>query len=358
MIITFVGDICLGRYVRDKFEKSPYQLVDQDVIDKLVSKNGRVIANLESPVADGIRSEGIRFSGTSAMLSQFNWVNCFSLANNHINDFDEEGMSSTIESLKKEGFDYNGVYENEYTPYLINESENKIAIITCSYGVNRKIDSNSHYKLLNIKEDTLYTLINKYKQLGYFVIVYAHMGIMFCRFPSPKGKEIIHKMIDNGCGCLMVSHPHCVGGVYKYKSVPVFYSLGDFLMDGESFRRRQSCAVKLNVLKNQIVGWELIPTITGTDLQVRIPSHREERKTRKGIERTSVSMTKQRDDYGRFLKYQYKKDVLRHSISTIVFVVKTKGINGFLRALSLRKNDVHSMVKRVKTNRPGVRNGK
>lgn len=358
MDITFVGDICLGRYVREKFEASAYQLVAQDLVDRLVSQNGRVIANLESPVADDILSDGMRFSGTSVMLSQFSWVDCFSLANNHINDFGEIGMSATIESLKKGGFDYNGLYEDEYTPYLINEGENKIAIITCSYGVNRKIDSDCRYKLLNIREDALYTLIKKYKQLGYFIIVYAHMGIMFCRFPSPKGREIIHKMIDSGCGCLMVSHPHCIGGIYRYKDVPIFYSLGDFLMDGESFLRRRSCSVKLNIVNNQIKDWELIPTVTGSDLQVHIPSHRQERRIKEGIERTSASMAKQRNDYGRFYKYQYKKDVLRHSFSTIGFVIKTKGIFSFLRTLSSRKNDVHSMVKRVQTDRPGFKNGK
>jgi len=189
MNITFVGDICLGRYVREKFEDSAYQLVTQDLVNRLVSQKGKVIANLESPVADDILSDGLRFSGTSVMLSQFKWVNCFSLANNHINDFGERGMAATVQSLKEVGLDYNGLYESEYTPYLIEDGENKIAVITCSYGVNRKIDSSCRYKLLNTREDVLYTVINKYKQLGYFVIVYAHMGFMFCRFPSPKGRE-------------------------------------------------------------------------------------------------------------------------------------------------------------------------
>ena len=201
-------------------------------------------------------------------------------------------------------------------------------------------------------------MINKYKQLGYFVIVYALMGIMFCRFPSPQGGKIIENMIDSGCGCVIVSHPHCIGGMYKYKDIPVFYSLGDFLMDGESFRRRQSYAVKLNIEKNKIRGWELIPTVTGTDLQTQIPNHRQEREIKSGIEKTSDSMTKQKNDYGKFYKYQYKKDVLRHSVSTIGFVVKTKGVMGFLKTLSVRKNDVHSMVKRAKTDKLGVRNGK
>lgn len=153
MNITFVGDICLGRYVREKFETSAYQLVAQDLVDRLVSQNGRVIANLESHVADDILSEGIRFSGTSVMLSQFSWVDCFSLANNHINDFGEEGMAATVQSLKKVGLDYNGLYEDEYTPYLIDDGENKIAVITCSYGVNRKIDPGCAYKLLKNRED-------------------------------------------------------------------------------------------------------------------------------------------------------------------------------------------------------------
>jgi len=102
----------------------------------------------------------------------------------------------------------------------------------------------------------------------------------------------------------------------------------------------------------------LIPTVTGTDLQTSIPNHRQERQIKRSVERTSDSMTTQKDDYGKFYKYQYKKDVLRHSFSTIGFVVKTKGVMGFLKTLSLRKNDVHSMMKRAKTDKPGTRNGK
>ena len=44
-------------------------------------------------------------------------MNFFSLANNHINDCGEEGISDSIEALDEFHFDYNGIYKEKYTPF-------------------------------------------------------------------------------------------------------------------------------------------------------------------------------------------------------------------------------------------------
>ena len=98
MKVSFIGDVCLGRYVREKYDefKDDYLFVSKDVIEKL--RGSTVIANLESPVSDTFENRDTRFCGDPAMLAQFKWIDCFSLANNHINDFGEKAIADTKEA--------------------------------------------------------------------------------------------------------------------------------------------------------------------------------------------------------------------------------------------------------------------
>lgn len=333
MQITFVGDICLGRHIREKFESSDWNFIPNDVIGRLRNANGKVIANLESPVSGSFENQGMRFVGNPAMLKQFTWVDCFSLANNHINDFGEEAIISTIQGLNNYGFAYNGIYKDEYQPYLIEDDDSKIAVICCAPRVSEPFADNCKYHLLLNNDPLLNETISKYKSEGYLVIVYTHMGSMFSSFPNPSVLESTHNLIDAGCDCLFVSHPHCIGGVYKYHDVPVFYSLGDFLMDGASFRRRQAFSVSLDIKSNKIVSWDVIPTITTKDLRVVFPKKRIEKQILKRIFKVADSLEKNQRNYNSFYNWQYKKDIIKHSLSTMHFLYSTEGIAGIFKTI-------------------------
>ena len=285
-------------------------------------------------MSESFDNQDTRFCGNPAMLKQFKWVDCFSLANNHINDFDEVAIESTVQSLRKYGIAYNGIYRDKYQPYLLEEGNNKVAIICCAPRVGNPFADNCHYHLLLNKDPLLYETIKDYKDKGYLVIVYTHMGSMFCRYPNPSVLESIHKLIDTGCDCVFVSHAHCVGGVFNYMNVPVFYSLGDFLMDGASYRRRQSYVVSLNILNNAIINWDIIPTITTKDLQVELPTKRVEKKILKSISKVTIEMTKKIKNYENFYKWQYKKDIINHSLSTMSYLYSTEGFSGLIKVLN------------------------
>ena len=334
MHIVVVGDICLGRYIREKYEKSAsWHFVSNEVIEKIKTNSGKVIANLESPVSDVFENQDTRFCGIPAMLEQFKWIDYFSLANNHINDFGEEAIESTIQSLNDYGFAYNGIFKDEYSPYIIEEDDCKIAVICSAQRVNKPFAENCKYHLLKNKDQLLFETINKYKSDGYFVIVYTHIGSMFCRFPNPSVLEVTHRLIDAGSDCVFVSHPHCIGGFYKYHDVPVFYSLGDFLMDGASSRRRQACSVSLDIRNNKIVKWDVIPTITSKDLRVELPKKRVEKRILKNFSIVAPQMEKHQKNYSSFYKWQFKKDMIKHSMSTIHYLFCTEGIAGFVKAM-------------------------
>lgn len=68
------------------------------------------------------------------------------------------------------------------------------------------------------------------------------------------------------------------GGVFFYKCIPIFNSLGDFLMDGSSFRRREAGILELNIENSQLKEWSFTPTVTNMNLQVTFPTGKKSKK--------------------------------------------------------------------------------
>lgn len=346
MRITFIGDIMLGRFVREKYEQSPYEIITKQV--KAVFDNSDyVIANLESPVTDEEESDSLKFAASAKMLNQLSWIDCFSLSNNHINDFGEQGMKDTIHSLDTRKMGHNGLFENRYTPIKIEKGGNKIAIITCTDMLNYEFADDCIYKTLRVDHPELKKIIKACKSDGFLTLVFAHVGSLFCRYPNPPIREILYGMIGSGADGIITAHSHCLGGMDKYKGVPIFYSLGDFLMDGSSFRRRSACALHLEIENNKLKEWSIIPVKTSIGLQVVLPSEKEGRKMKSGFEQVSANIQKHNDNYTGFYGRAYKKEMLLHSWSTLCFLYKTKGIKGFARVVATRAREINKMADRM-----------
>ena len=354
MKLTFIGDIMLGRFVSDKYKAKPYDVVVKEVLE-LARDSDFVVANLESPITSQESDCSLAFAGDSSLLKQFEWIDLFSLSNNHINDFGETGITETIKALDEYGLAWNGVYENEYKPYIIKESEPKVAIVTCTDMLNDEFDRDCKYHILRADSDEVNHVISKFSDLGYFTILFSHCGSLFSRFPNPSIRNILYSAIDAGAKCVVTCHAHCLGGVDMYKNVPIFYSLGDFLMDGGSYRRRKSCILQINIDGGILRDWSIVPTITNEELQTVLPEERTKKRMIRGFEQVSKKMQQPRKDYSKFYKWQYKVEILNHSLSTLSFLYDSKGIIGFLKMLSVRFVDVRRMIHRMVFDRTNLR---
>ena len=349
MRISFVGDIMLGRFVGEKFSQTNYQIVSSEIVDKL-KQSDYVIANLESPIIDSqteSEDDHLRFLGDSAILEQFDWVDCFSLSNNHINDCGTIGMNQTISALNSYNLSWNGLYKEEYVPFLIEEQNCKIAVITCTDLMNIEFSENCLWKTLRVGDSYIDNIIKKYNEQGYFIALYAHVGMLFTRFPSPAIRDYLHSKVDLGVDLIVTVHSHALGGMEEYNGVPIFHSLGDFIMDGNSFRRRQNYILNVEIERNKIKSWDIIPTIIDVELRTVIPNDKAQKKMRQSFQLVSSKLDKHREDYSDFYKVQYKKEMLAHSLSTLHFIFKTKGIIGMFRLLYVRIFDVFGMIGRV-----------
>lgn len=349
--ITFIGDIMLGRFVGDKYLKEKYEPVDRSIIDE-VKKSDCCIANLESPIVSIETDDSLKFGGNIDLLKQFSWVNCFSLSNNHINDFGTAGMSQTIDNLDQAGIGYNGLYEGEYTPFFIEEGNTRIAVITCADMMNYEFSDDCPFKTLRVnRPEEIKNIVSKYKDLGYMVIVFLHAGMLFSRYPNPVIKDFVHEIVDIGAKSVVVAHSHCLGGYETYKDAFIFYSLGDFLMDGASFRRRIACVLQLDIEKDTIVSWKILPTQTGTDLITRFLGGKQKQKYVQKCQMLGKTIERKAGNYIQFYRWQYKLEMLSHSFSTLSFELKKRGLFGFIKIMFIRAYEIKGIVKRVFTNR-------
>lgn len=349
--LSFIGDIMLGRFVAERYTERPYQIVSSDLL-KCLSEADVKIANLESPITSQCTEDSLRFAANANLLEQFNWVDCFSLSNNHINDFGSQGMKETIEALNSKSIGHNGLFYDKYTPFLIEKNGERIAVITCTDMMNYEFSNDCLYKTLRVNQpEEIEKYIMHYKAQGFFVILYAHVGMLFTRFPNPVIHDFVHSMVDVGADCIVTAHPHCLGGYEYYKDKLIVYSLGDFLMDGASFRRRKAGVLKLGIENGSIKEWSMIPVQTNDDLQVQKPDERTFKKMLADLEWVAKQIAKHSENYITFYKQQYRKELLAHSWSTISFEYHRRGFRGMIRTLSKRFGTVTGMVKRVFTDR-------
>ena len=139
-----------------------------------------------------------------------------------------------------------------------------------------------------------------------------------------------------------------------YNGKYIFHSIGDFVMDGSSYRRRQSCLLKICIDDNNSVSYEIIPTVINETLTTQLAPKPE--KLLKSFFSVSKMIEKHRDNYTRFYSRQYKKEIIYHSFSTISFLYHTRGIKGLFKLLRQRSDEVARTVRWASSDRSKVVN--
>ena len=350
--LTFIGDVMLGRMIGSKYTKQPYTVVSEQLSGK-AQESDYVIANLESPVVKEAKTEGdhLQFKGNPDVLDTLKWIDAFSISNNHINDCGNLGMDETVSILEGKGFKHNGLFTDDYQPLVIEKGDEKIAIVTITDMMNIPFADDCKWQTLRVGEQRVLDVLNKLHKEGYCVILYAHIGILFSRYPNPVTYEYLHKCVDAGADIVVTAHSHCLGCMEFYKGVPVFHSLGDFVMDGNSFRRRRSGMLRMTIEGKKVTKWEIIPAEINFDYETVEPSEKVSKKMLADFTAVSAKLADHSNNYANFFKWQYKKEMMLHTSSTLSYLMKTRGVGGMFKMVFQRFEEVGRMFKWVAKDR-------
>jgi hypothetical protein len=204
-----------------------------------------VFGNLEGPLLDGGESKKCR-DENSGYCYEFKTPTRYgrylkeagftvlSLANNHTLDFGEEGIKSTLETLRALGLEpLGGQVIVEMTI-----KGKKIAIVGFSYQTNP-------YALSILEIGRAKEIVSRLKAAHDLVIVSFHGGAEGrTALQVPEGREIFlgedrgrvrqfaRSVIDAGADLVLGHGPHVLRAIEVYKRRLIAYSLGNFLTYG------------------------------------------------------------------------------------------------------------------------------
>lgn len=257
--ILFLGDLF---YNYNKIEKDI-----KEIGDFIKSNNYKCILNLEgslskSPIKIKKRGPNLYHSEvTIEVLKQLNVIGVC-LSNNHLMDYDVEGLTETLRVLDENNIKHCGAgnnLEEALKPMEFEFDNKKIKIYNYGWDVEETVYATNDKPGCSPKVDK-YILKNEKKSGNAdLVIKIFHWGFEYNIYPMPIDIKLAHNMIDNGTDLIIGHHPHVIQAKEEYKGKNIYYSLGNFYFSSrrENFLKKKftgnigdKCSYGLGVVYN------------------------------------------------------------------------------------------------------------
>ncbi len=182
-------------------------------------------------------------------------------ANNHMFDYQEDGLTKTLGKLDEYGFAHTGAYakETDKTPLIAEVNGIHIAVLAYTSILNHKPGRDSAYMIDVYSNERATDDIAAAKEAGAdYVIVCVHWGVEHTHKPNREQRKIAAQIADAGADIILGSHPHCTQPFEvietEHGDVPVLYSLGNFVSSMSKTMHKDGVLVRLVLEKNPATG--------------------------------------------------------------------------------------------------------
>lgn len=239
--ILAVGDIMLGRDVRNKMDKLnnhfyPFEKISGDN-NSFFKGMDLVFGNLEGPIyKDGYKSDVSLTFGfpeyVTPVLRDIGF-DVLSLANNHTTNQRQEGLDSTYKQLENVGIGACGHPNEEKTDTVVYRQLGATLVgFVCFDDISGAInDANAIEVVKNTNKEADFTVVS------------MHAGVEYKHTPNKRQISLAHSFVDAGADLIIGHHPHVVQPFEVYNGVPILYSLGNFVFDQDwSFDTKEELA--------------------------------------------------------------------------------------------------------------------
>jgi poly-gamma-glutamate capsule biosynthesis protein CapA/YwtB (metallophosphatase superfamily) len=198
------------------------------------------LANFENPVirASVYHPDATTFTGDLRLMPELDQagIDGVTLGNNHILDAGTEGLEETMGHLDDAGIAHAGAgmdLAQARKPMIFDVGGTKIGVL--SYMGVPNYDwawatasaPGTAPLLQNLMEEDIKRLRPKVD----LVVVSPHWGIEYLATPEPEQVELAHAAVDAGADVFIGGHAHWPKGIEMYKGKPIYYGVGNFLLD-------------------------------------------------------------------------------------------------------------------------------
>lgn len=237
MKILLTGDFCQNDRLYSLFDSSEYDSCFHGV-KKFFDECDYSVVNLETPITNKSSEQipyKINLRANHSILGALKYlgVNCCALANNHMMDSLEKGLSDTFSELTTAEVEYLGAGRNKEEKRTIKYiSKDSVKVALLNYCEHEFSVTSSDVPGCNpLSSIDAYYDIQEAKKNAQFVVAIIHGGHEHYNLPSPEMKKLYHFLIDCGADAIINHHQHCFSGYEEYNGKKIFYGLGNFCFD-------------------------------------------------------------------------------------------------------------------------------
>lgn len=246
--LAFIGDVMLGRMVDEALAERPPQAAWGTALPILQGADA-VFANLECALTDQHRPwrrtrKVFHFGArpSAVRVLQAGNIRCVSLANNHVLDFETEGLADTLRHLDAGGIAHAGAgatLAKARAPALVTVGEIKIGVIALTdnepaFAATAERPGTWHAAigqdpgLIDLLSEQVVELRVRGADL---VVLSLHWGPNMVTAPPPQFRAFAKAVIDRGVDIVHGHSAHLFQGVEARGRRLILYDSGDFLDD-------------------------------------------------------------------------------------------------------------------------------
>ncbi|MDQ5912402.1 MAG: hypothetical protein QG568_617 [Patescibacteria group bacterium] len=310
--ILILGDMMFDRGVRSKINTLGFAEIFGPATTTFAEYD-LVVANLEGPIStyksktilDNNKSiPGFQFTfatGTARALKNAG-IDMVSLANNHTDNFGQNGLQQTRQRLNEAGVRHFGSPQNNFdistSTCLVAQNSGAQDEVTNAEDICvgfigwHEFGAKNHQKILDE--------IVRLRPLVDYLVVFPHWGEEYKKTPHIEQVRLARVWTDAGADAVIGAHPHVIQQITRRttadgRTAPIFYSLGNFIFDQYfSFDTTHGIAVEIEFPQIQSVPksaqYKIIP-FSSVGSKVSIPNASSTARIFADIEKVSGTST-------------------------------------------------------------------
>ncbi|WP_168204184.1 CapA family protein [Aliikangiella coralliicola] len=285
VMFAFGGDVMMGRRYEKPYFNQPVLIHEDSKTEDTKSLIREVkpymqiadfsAINLETQISKNKPKErapkSVTFYSPPETLNALKWagIDYVTLGNNHIYDYLDEGLVSTLDYLEKSGLAYSGAGVNQteaLKPYHAKLGGKQYAMLGFvgwegGFTPNQVAEINKGGSAFGSDENIIES-VSKEALANNPTIVQYHGSLEYKDEPSGMTESRLKKAVDNGADLVIAHHPHVTQGFEVYNGKLIAYSMGNFIfdqyfhstphsyilyvwMDGEKFHRAEVVPIYL-----------------------------------------------------------------------------------------------------------------
>lgn len=230
--ILFGGDFVPDKQLEDKARA---QRLYYEHMGNMIRNSQHFFVNLECPLTTAtneIFKSGPSLKGDPDSATWFREIGLTGvfLANNHMMDYGNAGLSSTIQACRNQNLLTLGAGDTNTAarePLFIEVEGVSIGVINIAENeFGAATDSTPGINTFDLIENI--KLIRLAKQKCDVLILSLHAGLEYFDLPRPELRKLCRFFIEEGVDAIICHHTHIASAYETINNKPIFYGIGNF----------------------------------------------------------------------------------------------------------------------------------